>query len=316
MFSLEWQPVRVTPLGAVYSALRHVMTCPATDYSGPQIARDRVMEMAAERGVQTDRHDPYDLMVHHAHLAEVLARASRQPSQEPLTIHPGVKVGSTGLEWKPEGYLIDGGTRLMRVVLANHWDDDRQMSELHSWRTVGDVSVTGLPMQIRVLVIGSVTNGRRYGHWTRARQHPYDKSLRFQRRSGQEDGFSDSYKTVWREHAKIGPDPWIEQMSRDGVLREVAFTRNVIVPSGRQREMVLDDITRIGLEMEEAWGVRNKIQFPMTRSACDLAGPGRGPCLYQSSCYSPVEITPGESGLFKRREMGKESWRESCSGQG
>lgn len=297
MFTQEWRPVRVTPLGAVYRALHeHLTGTSETATVNPERVRNRVMEMAAKQGVQTDRPDPYDVMVHYSYMAEVLARTLRQPSQGPLEIHP--QVG----EWQPESYLMDGGTKLMRVILADRWDDDRQMSELHGWRTVGDVCVTGLPMQLRVLVIGGSREGKRHGHWTRARQHPYTKEVRFQRKgAGKSDGFAETYKTVWREESHMAADKWIEQMARDQVLGEVAFTRNVIVPQGRQREMVIEDIARVEREMQ---GVTDagQAQFPMTRSACDLAGPGRSACLFQSCCYSPVEIGPEETGLFERRK--------------
>lgn len=297
MYLKDWAPIRVTPLGAVYSALRTVLE---TDgYPGPQLAREHVMQLAGERGVQTDRDDPYDLMVHHAYLAEVLARALRQPSAlEGVKYHPPVKLRATGHVWQPDSYLVDGGTRLMRVVLVDHWDDDRQLAELHSWRTLGDVAVTGLPMTMRVLVIGQSRNGKRHGHWTRARQHPQSKRLRFQRKTAKDDGFAESWATVWRENTQVGPDPWIEQMARDQVLREVAFERKVIVPAQYARAQVLGDIERIGDEMEAA--VKAKVQFPMTRSACD--SPIHGPCLFQVCCYAPSETTPGECGMFSKRK--------------
>jgi hypothetical protein len=281
-----WQSVRVTPLGAVYKALAKVLEAP--DYHGPSLARDHVMTLAAQRGVETDRQDPYDMMVHYAAMAEVLARAIRQPATEPLAKHP--VVGS----WQPEAYLVDGGMRLMRVVLVDHWDDDRRTAELHSWQTMGDVCVTGLPMTIRVLVIGQSRNGKRHGHWTRARQHPHSKRLRFQRKHAKDDGFTGSWGTVWRENTQVGPDPWIEQMARDEVLREVAFEQRVTVPAEWARQRVLEDIERIGDELEQT-----VVLPPMTRSACD--SPIHGPCRMQCCCYAPGEVTPGETGMFVRR---------------
>lgn len=300
VFLQEWEPVRVTPLGAVYEALRQVLE--ATDYPGPGMAREYVMQLAGERGVQTEREDPYDMMVHHANLAEVLARAIRQPTSEPLSKHPAVRIPGGMPEflrsWQPESYLIGGGTRLMRLVLVDHWDDDRQLQELHSWRTIGDISVTGLPMTLRVLVVGSSRSGRRHGPWTRARRHPQTKQLRFARKHAREDGFTQSWETVWREDSVIGPDPWLEQMARDGVLREVAFDKRVLVPDKRQVANVLEDIGRIGDELEAA--VKAGTKFPMTRSACDMIG--HGPCLFSCCCYAPMVISPGETGVFRARE--------------
>jgi hypothetical protein len=209
------------------------------------------------------------------------------------------------LIWQPESYLIDGGLRLMRFVLVDHWDDDRQSAELHSWRTMGDVCVTGLPMTIRVAVIGQSRGGRRLGHWTRARRHPLNKGIRFARKHGKDDGLAGSWAWVWRENSDIGVLPWVEQMSRDGVLTESAFNVNVRVPAENARKRVLEDIERIGEEMEKAGRFSSQSHlsfadaFPMTRSACD--DPIRGPCPLQCVCYATTEITPGETGMFRKR---------------
>lgn len=295
----EWRPNKVTPLGAVYAALRQTLT--VTPYPDPKLAKEHVMQLAGERGWQTDRPDPYDQAVHYSYMAEVLARAIRQPSQvEGLNPHPAVQVGTTGLEWQPEAYLVGGGTRLMRVVLVDHWDDDRLMAELHGWRTIGDVCVTKLPMTIRVLVIGQSRGGRRTGHWTRARQHPRSKQLRFARRHERADGFAESWTTVWREDSGVGVDAWVEQMARDGVLIESAFEKRVTVPGPYACGQVLEDIRRIGDEIQLTQ-TEPKLQFPMNRSACDSVI--HGPCRFQCVCLAPSEITPGETGLFTRREL-------------
>lgn len=294
-FQEHWHPIKVTPLGSVYQALREVVEMPVQAYTGPQMARERVMELAGERGVQTGQANPYDVMLHHAHLAEVLARLLRQPQQDRLErfTHPNRQY-----DYLPESYLIDGGVRLMRFVLADHWDDNRLQAELHSWRTIGDVCVTGLPMGLRVFVIGNSLSGKRYGHFTRAKQHPYDKSVRFARRQHKGQGFSDTWLTVWRENTQVAAEPWIAQMARDGVLVECCHEVKVRVPGKLQRDRVLDDIARIAEEMERS--KRETGMFPMTRSACDMTG--RGPCLYQCICYAPADITPGESGLFRLKE--------------
>lgn len=293
-YTRAWEMIRVKPLEAVYLALGRALT--ATDYTGPQVARQAVMDLAGERGVWTDRGDPYDVMVHHAYLAEAIARVLRQPSDGPLERHKGVKIG--GHAWQPESYLVGGGTKLMRVVLADHWDDDRQLAECHSWRTMGDVCVTGLPMTMRVVVIGGMRNGKRHGHWTKARQHPQNRGLRFQRKHDKADGFTASWKTVYRENCNVGVEAWVEQMARDGVLREVAFSVNVRVPGEYARKRVLEDIERIGDWMEENKEVDGG-GLPMNRSACD--SPIHGPCPLQCVCYAQMEIEPGDTGVFRRR---------------
>ncbi len=302
-FGTQYQANRVTPLGAVYQALHLVLHTTRDTYTGPEIAREWVMELAGKRGVQTDRQDPYDLMTHYAHMAECLARVLRQPNTDPLQIgldrwgpHHTISFDE-GPEWKIESYAIDGGMRLMRFVMVDHWDDDRQLAELHSWRTIGDVCVTGLPMTLRILVIGQSRNGKRYGHWTRAKQHPYNKSIRFKRKHSSEE-FAGDWRVVWREDTQVTAQGWVEQMARDQVLRESAFDVWVKVPGKLQQGRVLDDIKRIADEMEAAEQMAGR--FPMTRSACDDAI--RGACRYQQVCYAPMEIEPEETGLFTRRD--------------
>ena len=281
---------RITPLSAVYQS---IAVCLQADSWEPKCARELIMEWASKRGVQTDRANPYDIMVNHAHMAECLTRVLRQPTQEPLKLHP--QVG----DYQPRSYLIDGGMRLLRVVLVDRWDENRKMAELHSWGCIGDICVTGLPMTIRVMVIGSSVNGKRAGYWCRGKLHPYTKRLQFRRKQGK-DELVGEWRTVWREESKIGPEPWIEQMARDGVLRECAFDIKVRVPDQLQRDRVLEDIERIGQEMAQARKQRQGQLFPMTRSSCD--DPILGPCRFQCVCYAPIELTPEQSGLFERRD--------------
>jgi hypothetical protein len=298
LYGEGWELGRVKPLEAVYGALHAVLE--AKEYAGPQMARQWVMDVAGERGVWTERDNPYDMIVNHAHIAEVMARAVRQPSDPPLEKYGMCPVKGYH-EWRPDSYLINGGTRLMRLVLVDHWDDDRALAECHSWRTMGDVCVTGLPMNLRVLVMGQMRAGKRHGHWGKARMHPTMRALRFARRrkgNNKPEGFQESWETVWREDVNVGADKWLEQMARDRVLSEVAFNVPVRVPGEYARQRVLEDIERIGDEMSRNAG-RDGSEFPMNRSACD--SPIYGPCPLQCVCFAPTEISVAETGVFRRR---------------
>jgi len=87
-------------------------------------------------------------------------------------------------------------------------------------------------------------------------------------------------------------------MARDGVLRELAFDRQVKVPSKDQRDRVISDICRIGDEMFNLER-SNQVLPPMTRSACD--DPIKGACPFQCVCYSGTELSPGETGVFRTK---------------
>jgi hypothetical protein len=306
-FQQTYEMVRVRPLGAVYRALREYLAIPLPKPGEtplePSWARERVIQIASQRGIWTDHHDPYSIAVHHSAMAEVIARVLRQPSAEASTVHPVVKLltGKGSIDpasWQPQSYLVDGGQRLQRFVLTGSWDDDRQLGELHSWSVLGDVCVTRLPMTLRVIVIGQARSGRRYGHWTRARQHPSNKAIRFARRTSSE-GFGENWPSVWRENSRVDSQSWVQLMARDSVLSEVAFSINVKVPSEYQRAKVLEDLARIASEMERGKG-KSGADFPMTRSACD--DPIRGPCPWQSVCFAPMDVNVEECGLFQLRK--------------
>jgi hypothetical protein len=294
-FQNEFELIRTTPMGALYHALDYALTMQSGPESPSDYAKLKVMNEAGERGVWTQAANPYQQIKNYAAMAELLARVLRQPSAEPLKRHPIVNVGDH--KWQPQSYLTDNGLRIMRIVLCDHWDDDRQLAELHSWRTVGDVSTTGLPMTLRVLVIGQSREGRRHSFWTKGQRHPVNKQLRFARKHGKADGLSASWETVWREEAGISAQAWLEQMARDGVLKELAFDRQVKVPSKDQRDRVLGDICRIADEMITARS--NQITLPMTRSACD--DPIRGSCAFSCVCYSGTELSPDDTGVFRRK---------------
>lgn len=281
-FEKNWELRRVTPIGTLYRALHKALTAKEAN---PEIAKDYVIS-EIERGVWTLYSKPYDQMKNISFLAELLAKILR-PSGEPWKLHPVLN------DWKPNSYLMADGLRLIRLVICDRWDDDRQSSELHSWRTAGDICVTGLPMTLRVLVIGSNRDGKRHSAWTKAQRHPVNKQLRFARKHSKADGFAGSWDSIWREESGVSAQAWLEQMSRDGVLKELAFDRPVKVPDKYQRERVLSDIQRIREEMEAAKG-----DFPMTRSACD--NPLRGSCPFQCVCYAPGEITIEETGVFRK----------------
>lgn len=288
-FQRDHEMIRVTPMGTLYRALNLIL---CAEQAEPNDAALYVMKEAGERGVWTEAANPYQQMKHAAALAEVLARVLRQPSAAPLSTHPPVKVGDH--LWQPNSLLTDNGLRLMRIVICDHWDDDRQLAELHSWRTVGDVSTTGLPMTLRILVVGQSREGRRHSFWTKGQSHPINKQLRFQRKHGKADGLSASWETVWREEAGISAQVWLEQMARDGVLKELAFDRQVKVPGPEQRKKVLYDIKNIAESMTSTVG-----PYPMTRSACD--DPIRGACPFQCVCFAPTELSPADTGVFRVR---------------
>lgn len=293
----EWELGRVTPYQAIVNALHGAILNNKTD--ADTSASMAVMTQAANRGVWTERPDPYAIMVHHAALAQILFAAIYKNllSKDWYWTGMDAEYGDR-FNWQCSCFIDNEGKRLKRLVLVDRWDEDRQLRELHSWRTVGDVCVTGLPMDLVIMVIGQSRDGRRHGPWTKGWQHPVNHSLKFKRtHQGKKVPLVGGWRPVWRENAsEITTEQWLKQMEGDGVLRDVMLVRKVKVPEPEQRKRVLADIERLAEVMEDKPG-SDGLLLPMTRSACDFPRP----CPFQNCCFAPMGIGPGDVNLFRRR---------------
>lgn len=296
----EWELGRVTPYRALVEAVEYGLLGNSIFTIDAENSFQHVMSLAGSRGVWAERADPYAMMVHYGRLAQILVTA--------VLAHPGNLVKPfrlrheirPGLVWECNSFMTSVN-RLVRVVIVDRWDDDRQLRELHSWRTVGDICVTGLAMDLLVLVIGPSRDGRRHGPWTKGWQHPVNHSLKFKRtHQGKKVPLVGGWRPVWRENAsEITTDQWLKQMESDYVLRDVMLVRKVKVPESEQRQRVLIDIERIACEIDRGQRMeRDGSSYPMNRSACDWPRP----CPFQAVCYAPMEIGPGDVNLFRRRD--------------
>jgi len=205
---------------------------------------------------------------------------------------------SSSLEWTPCSWS-DESQQLHRWVTVDSWDEDQAARELHSWRTIGDIAATRLPLMLHVIEIGRATKDGRSTPWSRAWQHPtiHNFAYRFRKPTGGElgSGWLPYHYNDMRDDA----DEWATRLLDDGEWQRITHHLLLNAPTDAQcaatmRDVMLESLDIRGLVDEDRlWHT-----LPMSRGACD----GFVPCPWQPLCYSP-EIVPLESlGLYQRRD--------------
>ena len=286
VWTQDWEANRIHPTKMVQMALRAALTeTEREDYA--ELAGETVMQLAAERGMETKVHNRYDSCLHHATLADILASHLRKPGEAPWTVPEAVDVAGT--PWTSSALLSASG-KLTRIVLTSGWDDDKHLSEYRSWQTLGEVVAYQMPMTQIVIILGASRDGKRHSPWSKGLLHPSNRVLRFRKRNNKTTtGFNSSWIPVWREEQdQISRETWLKAMDEDGVLEEVAFQVQVQVPSpatsARIREMMSRHV--------EALAAMETVPGPQL-STCDVP-----PCQFRSCC---PEGEPSEGAFVRIR---------------
>jgi len=286
-----FQPYKLSPremtLEAINLALRQEES---PDGGFGEVAGAAVMQLAEDRGLDTDAQDLYSRVIHIAALSDILVSAIRKPTDEPWTRPDPVQ------NWTSGAYLSPDGRNLRRICMVSHWSDERHYSECRSWFTLGEMSHYKLPMQIVVLVVGQERCGKRHTPWTSGYLHPNNHELRFRKRSkgSRSDGnvFNDRWEKIWREdHAEISRETWLNAMLKDDILRDVCFRVDVPVPPAEQMKRIREMAAR---KVERLQSLTEKPEPNL--SGCDWPIP----CCFRKLCHSIPEREPSEKNGFVR----------------
>lgn len=285
----SWTAKRLRSSQMMLEAIRvALLATEPQDGSFGEVAGAEIMQLCADRGLDTDSHRLFDSGVHHAALSDLIVSSVRKPNDPPWLIPPPVQ------SWTPDCFMSPDGTMLRRIVLVSNWSDARHYSECRSWRTLGEVSHYELPMQLIVAVIGSERDGIRSGPWTTGFLHPQNHQLRFRKRSKgtKQDGnvFNDSWQRIHREdHGEISRETWLESMLRDDVLREVLFRIDIPIPQSPHLLRIRQMASR---KLERLYALRELPEANL--SSCDWPVP----CVFRGCCHVIPERVPSEQNGF------------------
>lgn len=266
---------RVSLTDAMYRALRVGLLS-----GSPAAAKDELISIASRPGLDITAYNVFDIAMHHASMMEVVC-AYLIGSDGPWKAASAVSCGSFGFQ--PLSYQMSDG-RLRRVVLCSSWNALREEEERQSWRTVADTCITGRPMLVNVIVIGSSRKGFRPSPWTQAYIHPENGIRRVKKKEGV---FTDNWKRVYRESTDDGPEEWLTLMQKDGAFDDLVRYCTAEVP--QRRDEYLMDVVRISKEVEQR-------KTEMRRSGCYRYSP----CGFSKLCNHSSLVTPEMAGWERK----------------
>jgi hypothetical protein len=272
---------RISPIFALYQALDAGLRG-----SGEADAKNKLIALAGNPGLDITGPDVYDVAIHLAHLAGIVTAYLRGGDGAWTLVPPS----SSPFLWEPAVYECPDG-RIRRVVLVDRWGDDRKFEEARSWRSVGEICVTGREMLLNAVVIGSTHNKRRSSHWTRALTHPRNKGIRFKKRTGSAE-FAGSWEMIQRESWPGTTEDWLGQMQEDGCFEDLVHSLRIAVPT--RRKEFLADMARMEKEMAAL-----PEDPAMRRAGCF----GFSPCVFGEVCHSRELVTPTAVGYLKYSDL-------------
>ena len=277
-YELTHESRGISALGLLYAAVEGSLVA-ADPVQG---AKDAILNLTQRFDVNAGDLSPISAVRHVESMAEVIALALRAKLGRGSRLDP---VPLLSHHWQSNLFEFRG--ELHRIVLVSHMDDDTLRSFAHSWGTIGELAALERPLTLTVVIIGAQRGGRRHSNWAKGFQHPIQRNLRFAPRK-KDSGFTENWKTVWREQSNYSAETWLEQMRNDEVLTDLIVSRKIQYNGEDERmKTAKRDMLTIADQMVHA-----RTDSPMRRSSCDELG--KGACPWQNVCYSPTPVTPGE----------------------
>lgn len=290
-WSQNWEPRKLHPTEMLRRAIAAALTDKGRSDVGEN-AGEQVIGLCGNRGLDTKQyaHDAYGIGVHHAALADILSTHLHGVLGGFCERPEPVK--GINLTWEPRCLLAPNG-ELVRIVLVDHWNDEREMSESRSWYTLGEMAAYKVPMTLRIIILGASVGGKRHSFWSKGLLHPRNRQLRFKKHAKKTEGFADSWIPIWREdYDQLSREEWLKAMEADGAITEL--TRRVHIdafPDERVKELR-------GLVERKTERLYKIDSAPDPNySACNWPRP----CAFQSVCFASSPTTPAESGCFRKR---------------
>jgi hypothetical protein len=299
VLSQSWRYLKWRPKSLWDACLRQGILSITQDHVPPADAaadaRARFLQSAADPGLDVTN-DPFIVAKDWCAMLQTTLRSLAREGLPTTPLNfPPVRLNSQ-VEWVPMAQS-DGQT-LHRWISIDHWGEDDLIRELHSWRTLGDIATTRMPMMIHVVEIGQMRKGRRASLWARAWKHPTMPNLGM-RFKGKLPNALKGWKPLYLADTHVDPDAWVEQMWKEEAAQGLVHHISVKVPTDAQCALILKDILSEAIRMRElqeentSWS-----SLPMSRNACDGLGVT---CPFQHVCYGDGVTRIEKLGLYQLR---------------
>lgn len=252
-------------------------------------AREAFLSQARSPGLELGSGDPFGVAQDYCGALETSLQFLSEEGLLSQALLPPFHEGE--LEWTPSSFQDETGT-LHRWASGEHAGEQELWREVHGWGVFGDMALSGLPLVLHFLELGSFRGGRLHGPWTKCWKHPLlAGTFRFQNKGGKPLG-GDWKPFFYSSQSSRSPAQWVALLRRDGLspLREVSLPA---LPSGA-REEFLREASQEGRRMKSL--PSDFRARPKTRGACDFPFT----CPFQFECYGlggppPTEPEPPRS---------------------
>lgn len=284
-WSQNWEPNKLHPTEILRRSIAEALVDPEREDRGEN-AGEIFMQYCA-KGLDTKQHNKYDQAIHHAAIADIV---TTYLSAKGRYSRPRDVVG-VNLTWHP--WCLERAGELVRVVLVDYWNEDREASEARAWWTLAEMAAYKMPMTLEIILLGASSGGRRHSHWTRAILHPRNLELRFKKKAKKIEGFKDTWTPIYREdRAEISREAWLAGMEKDDAIQDVTRTIHVNAFSAERVRELRAIIER---KTERLYKI-NEVPDP-NFSACNWPRP----CSFQWVCFAPKPTTPEATGLYRHK---------------
>jgi hypothetical protein len=304
LLSTDWEILKLRPKQMLDSCLRRGILSITQGGDAAAIAEQFKLEFlqaAANPGMDTPRGaKPYEIAKDHVAMIQTILRAAKRMGLPVLRESPVVPLTST-TDYQPLAFT--DGVMLHRIITVDRWDDAALSRELHSWYTIGDQAVTGLPLTLHVIETGQTRNGRRASPWARGWRHPTLRNahrIRFLHKDG---STFKGWTPVWlADERELDAEEWVEAMWREGAVAACWKDIAVASPTMAQRSTTLGQLRLEAHHMSVLISERQSNPWsalPMHRGSCD----GMVPCGWQEACYrNGTDVQ--QSGLYQSKMQG------------
>jgi len=252
------------------------------------------LQRAADPGLDIIGKDPYQASKGWTSLLESVLHGVAK-TVLPVLHDPDPARLTSEIDWKFLSWADDSGT-LHRWVTVESWDDDTISRELHSWRTFGDLVMSGCPLVLHAIVLGQNRNARFLSPWTRAYVHPSIPNVHWK--------WVKPEDTTWKpvqllDQNKLDVDEWIDEAWKQGAIQPLLQDQQVELPPENVVRDTKYQLIREASDMMRLIEERRPyIAEPMSRGACDLYVP----CVFQNVCHSPEPVDLTQLSLYVPRK--------------
>src|SRR5580765_3357670 len=252
------------------------------------------LQRATDPGLDIIGKDPYQASKGWTSLLEsVLHGVSR--TVLPVLHDPEPARLTSSIDWRFLSWADDAGT-LHRWVTVESWDNDTVSRELHSWRTFGDLVMSGCPMVLHAIVLGQNRDGRFMSPWTRTYIHPAIPAFKWK--------WIKPGDTAWKplqilDQHRLDVGEWIDAAWSQGAIQPLLQDQQVELPADSvcrdtRYQIIREASDMLRLIKED----RPYLAEPMSRGACDLYSP----CHYQPVCHVAEPPDLVQLGLYVPRK--------------